>query len=135
MVSKPATVSSPPIGTVIEKRLSETQIQRARDAIRDLERRFPTSAETYPGRFDLQGRLYRNGNAPFVGQAAIRQALSSNNDAFTWSIQAVDVSAAGDLGFAYGTVEFKPAQKPASYLRIWKRATGSDWKVVLDLIG
>ena len=135
MVPKPATVSSPPIGTVIEKRLSEPQIQRARDAIRDLERRFPTSGETYPGRFDLQGRLYRNGSAPFVGQAAVTRALAVNKDAFTWSVQAVDVSGAGDLGFAYGTVQFKQAEKPASYLRIWKRVSNGEWKVVLDLIG
>jgi len=134
MAPKPATVSSPPIGTAIEKNLSKRQVEAARDTIRDLERRFPAGAETYPGRFDAQGRLYRDGSTPIVGQPAIRKSLTGNKDAFIWSMRGMDVSGSGDLGFAYGTVEFKTAQKPASYLRIWKRMPSGEWKVVLDLV-
>jgi len=69
-----------------------------------------------------------------VGVRSIRQALTNNNTLFTWKVQDAGVSAAGDLGYAYGSVDSKSAE-PINYLRIWKRPPKGDWKLALDLVG
>jgi ketosteroid isomerase-like protein len=51
-----------------------------------------------------------------------------------------DISASGDLGYTYGTFEFrsinkdgKPVIAHGKYTSIWKRQKDGSWKVVLDM--
>ena len=49
-----------------------------------------------------------------------------------------DVSESGDLGFTYGKVKIESKDgnmEKACYLRVWKRESGMNWKIVLDVIG
>jgi ketosteroid isomerase-like protein len=136
---KPASVESPRIRSDVEKRHPENEIQIARGALLDAERAFSANTETYSNVLASDARLYRNSSFPFVGQAAIRRALAENKGTFVWKVINADVSGSVDLGYAYGTAEFKPADtskaaERANYLRIWKRQPGGDWKVVLDLV-
>ena len=76
---------------------------------------------------------------PFAGQGPVRAALAEIKGTFTWRVADATVSSSLDLGYTYGTAEFRAADgaKPfeqANYLRIWKREAGSPWKVVVDLV-
>ena len=137
--AKPASVESPRIGSDVEQRHPENEIQAARGALLDAERAFSTSTETYLSVLAGDARVYRNNSFPFAGQAAIRRALADNKGTFVWKIINADASGSVDLGYTYGTAEFKPADtskavERVNYLRIWKRQAGGEWKVVLDLL-
>ncbi|MBI3950705.1 MAG: nuclear transport factor 2 family protein [Acidobacteria bacterium] len=55
----------------------------------------------------------------------------------TWQPTAAEVSRSGDLGCTYGTSEFKgngnESAESSSYVRIWRKRVGGQWKVVLDI--
>ena len=66
--------------------------------------------------------------------------LDDKNNHLTWTPVGGDISAAGDLGFTYGTFEFrskdkegKPAVDYGKYTSIWKLQKDGSWKVVLDM--
>jgi ketosteroid isomerase-like protein len=51
-----------------------------------------------------------------------------------------DISASGDLGYTYGTYEFRavgkdgnPVVEHGKYTSIWKKQRDGSWKVVLDM--
>ncbi len=136
---KPARVESPRIDREVKKTSSEKELQSARIALPEAERRFPTAAPAYASAFTPDGRLYRNGSVPFVNLAAIRTALVQRNGTFTWKLADAAISGSADLAYAYGTAVFKPsdASKPLenySYLRIRKRQRGGIRKVLVDLL-
>jgi ketosteroid isomerase-like protein len=84
------------------------------------------------------GRVYRDDAFPAVGREAARALLETKPGSLAWHPAKADVSRSGDLGYAYGTYEFKAADGKSSeagnYLRIWKRQADGHWKVVLDLL-
>jgi ketosteroid isomerase-like protein len=136
---KPSSVESSRIGTNVESSRSPNEIQFARGALLDSERGFPATSETYLSVFAPDARMYRNNNFPFVGPTALRRAVDERRGTFTWKVADAGVSSSLDLGYTYGTTEFRPidSSKPierANYLRIWKRQSGGAWKVVLDLL-
>jgi ketosteroid isomerase-like protein len=80
-------------------------------------------------------RLHRTG-ALARGNAAASVAAAAAGEQWTWAVQDARVSAAGDLGYAYGTWRSVPAKgEPVEgvFLRLWQRPAGGDWRVVLDL--
>jgi ketosteroid isomerase-like protein len=83
-------------------------------------------------------RLLRAGAPPVTGAASIRAALAAEALKLAWRPADGAVSRSGDLGYTYGTASFsREAGGPtrdAVYLRVWERAPGGDWKVVLDLL-
>ena len=66
----------------------------------------------------------------------MRAALSEQAGVLKWRPAKSDVSKAGDLGYTYGIAEFKTQggakTEYFNYVRIWKRQTQGEWKVVLD---
>jgi ketosteroid isomerase-like protein len=139
---KPTSVASPPIPADVQKPRSPKEVQSARGEVLDAERRFPVSSESYATVFAPDARLYRNDSFPIAGSTLIREALAASKGTFAWKPADIGVSASADLAYAYGTVDFTPADaaKPSqtnNYFRIWKRYPGSAgaWKVVLDLFG
>lgn len=81
-------------------------------------------------------RLMRNGRQPTAGRQAVQKALADERGLFTWEPIAAHVSAAGDLGYVYGTyqrVEGEATEK-GHYVRIWDRAPDGPWKLALDII-
>jgi ketosteroid isomerase-like protein len=80
-------------------------------------------------------RLHRPGTLA-RGNAAAAVAAAAAGEQWTWTVQDARVSAAGDLGYAYGAWRSVPAKgEPAEgvFLRLWQRPSGGDWRVVLDL--
>lgn len=66
--------------------------------------------------------------------------LDDKNNSLTWTPVGGDISASGDLGYTYGTYEFrskdkdgKPHVEHGKYTSIWKLRGDGSWKVVLDM--
>jgi ketosteroid isomerase-like protein len=66
--------------------------------------------------------------------------LDQKDNHLTWTPVGADISAAGDLGYTYGTYEFrtsdkdgKPVVDQGHYTSIWKKQKDGSWKVVLDM--
>ena len=134
---RPRSVQSPPVRGSVQKQRPQKEIEAAKTALLDLELRFPPTPQAALSGFDPAARLYRNGSFPFVGQTAVRKALSDVKGAFAWKVARLEVSGSADLAYAYGTADFKPAAasqpiEQSNFVRIWKKQNGV-WKVVLDL--
>jgi ketosteroid isomerase-like protein len=82
-----------------------------------------------------------NGAGMLQGKAEIANTmgfLDNRDNQLTWTPVGADVS--GDLGYTYGTFEFrsrdkegKPVVERGKYTSIWKRQKDGTWKVVLDM--
>jgi ketosteroid isomerase-like protein len=66
--------------------------------------------------------------------------LDDKNNSLTWAPVGADISASGDLGYTYGTFEFRSKDKDGNavvdhgkYTSIWKKQKDGNWKVVLDM--
>jgi ketosteroid isomerase-like protein len=84
-----------------------------------------------------------NGAAMLLGKEAISKTmgfLDVKDNHLTWTPVGADMSASGDLGYTYGTYEFrskdkagKPTIEHGKYTTIWKKQKDGSWKVVLDM--
>ncbi|MGA9388980.1 MAG: DUF4440 domain-containing protein [Candidatus Sulfotelmatobacter sp.] len=84
-----------------------------------------------------------NGAAIITGKINIAKTmgfLDDKNNHLTWRPVGADISAGGDLGYTYGTFEFraigkdgKPVVENGKYTSIWKKQRDGSWKVVLDM--
>jgi ketosteroid isomerase-like protein len=84
-----------------------------------------------------------NGAPLIQGKANIAKTmgfLDQKDNHLTWTPVGADISAAGDLGYTYGTYEFrskakdgKPVVNHGKYTSIWKKQKDGSWKVVLDM--
>ena len=66
--------------------------------------------------------------------------LDQKDNHLTWAPVGADISASGDLGYTYGTFEFRSKDKDGKtvvdhgkYTSIWKKQKDDSWKVVLDM--
>lgn len=80
--------------------------------------------------------------APFIlGKASIGKTMTFLDDKqnrLTWKPLGADIS--GDLGYTYGTFEFRSKDKNGNaviehgkYTSIWKKQKDGNWRVVLDM--
>jgi ketosteroid isomerase-like protein len=84
-----------------------------------------------------------NGAPPIQGKAEIAKTmgfLDDKNNSLTWTPAGGDISSSGDLGYTYGTYEFRSKDNEGKahveygkYTSIWKRQKDGSWKVVLDM--
>ena len=85
-------------------------------------------------------RLYRQGTYPVVGRESVAKAIKVLGELITWKPLKVDVAASGDLGYAYGSYEYRTKrtdEKPAEqghYARVWKRDPGGPWRIVFHVV-
>jgi ketosteroid isomerase-like protein len=84
-------------------------------------------------------RVLRDNSSPAVGKAAALAATSSKSGVLTWRPTTANISRSGDLGYTYGTYEFKPTSaseksEHGNYVRVWKRDARGHWKVVIDIL-
>jgi len=66
--------------------------------------------------------------------------LDDKNNHLTWTPVRADMAASGDLGYTYGTYEFrskdkdgKPTVEYGKYVSIWKKQKDGSWKVAMDM--
>jgi ketosteroid isomerase-like protein len=84
-----------------------------------------------------------NGGPIIQGKVNIAKGmgfLDQKDNHLTWTPVGADISASGDLGYTYGTYEFrskdkdgKPVVDHGKYTSIWKKQRDGSWKVVLDM--
>ncbi len=84
-----------------------------------------------------------NGAAIIHGKVEIAKGmgfLDDKNNQLIWTPVGADISSSGDLGYTYGTYEFrskdkegKPSVEYGKYTSIWKLQKDGSWKVVLDM--
>lgn len=89
-----------------------------------------------PEYFARDCRIHRSGNWPYTSMKVI-ETMQEDRQFYFEPVDA-DVSESGDLGYTYGKVKIESKDgnmEKASYLRVWKRETGMNWKIVLDVIG
>jgi ketosteroid isomerase-like protein len=83
-------------------------------------------------------------HAPIIqGKGNIAKAMGFLDDTsnhLTWTPVGADICSSGDLGYTYGTFEFRfigkdgqPAVEHGKYTSIWKKQRDGGWKVVLDM--
>lgn len=93
----------------------------------------------YLARVDDDTRLHRTNHMPIVGTQAIRLYLSTETSVPIWTPVAGEMSAAGDLGYAYGGYEYMTHSGDQSvvekgyYLHVWKRTSKDVWKLVAEV--
>jgi ketosteroid isomerase-like protein len=84
-----------------------------------------------------------NGHAAIQGKVEIVKTmgfLDDKNNRLTWTPVGADISSSGDLGYTWGTFEFRSKDKSGNpiidygkYTSIWKLQKDGTWKVVLDM--
>jgi ketosteroid isomerase-like protein len=80
-------------------------------------------------------RMLRADLAPVLSKQRALEVISSRLGTLSWRPALADVSASGDLGYTYGTFEFKSRGvlvEHGSYVRVWKKM-GRAWQIVMDV--
>ncbi len=96
-------------------------------------------AEAFISSADVGVRLYREGKFPTTLPEAIRETPEAKSGTTTWKLTDTGASRSGDLGYAYGTYEYRAQasdEKPSEhgqYVRLWKRGPDGRWRIVLDI--
>ncbi len=96
-------------------------------------------AEAFMASADGEVRIYRQNIFPTVGREHIRETAEAKSGVTSWKLTDAGVSRSGDLGYSYGTYEYRAKaadEKPSEqghYVRFWKRAPGQHWRIVLDI--
>lgn len=88
------------------------------------------------------GVLLRQNSFPVKGKELIRERFFSDSDSgytLTWQPMFADIAESGELGYTYGTYEFRtinpdgvPFVGRGTYVSIWKKDSLGNWKLVLD---
>ena len=118
------------------------------DTLRQLEADFMKAAadrgsQGYMSYYADDAAELPNGANIFQGKENIAKTmgfLDDKHNSLTWTPVYADMAASGDLGYTYGTYEFrskdndgKPAVSFGKYASIWKKQKDGSWKVVMDM--
>jgi ketosteroid isomerase-like protein len=120
---------------------AKSNVAQGRTLLLKLEGEFSAeSMKKGPGAFASylaeDARLLRANVEPAVGKNAAMTVVSARQGTLSWLAAAADISASGDLGYTYGTFDFKSGGtlvEHGSYVRVWKKRDGK-WKVVIDVM-
>jgi len=84
-----------------------------------------------------------DGADALIGRANIARTmrfLDDKNNRLTWAPVGADISASGDLGYTWGTYEFRSKGpdgvdrvEHGKYLTVWKKQPDGTWKVAVDM--
>jgi len=119
---------------------AETEKLLAADRELSLTSAVKGAVAAFHGHLAAHVRLLQDGAAPARGPAAAEAELGRHPGKLTWEPAGGGVAASGDLGYTYGTADLAPsapatgAPARSSYQRIWERAPGGGWKVVVDVM-
>lgn len=92
-------------------------------------------AAAYEARGASDLRLYRGGITPVSGRDAAIARARLPQETLAWTVEASEVSRAGDFGYTRGAyaVASQPAKAVGYYLRAWRREA-SGWRILLDVV-
>jgi ketosteroid isomerase-like protein len=115
-------------------------IASARQQLLGVERAFLATAATeslgraYGSRLSDEARVHRPDTMPVVGAALAEWSNTQKAQARGEPLFA-DVSASGDLGYAWGSYEKSGESPEAGYFaRVWKKDARGDWRIVMDTV-
>jgi ketosteroid isomerase-like protein len=140
---KPAPDVTFPAGNPGNKKQKNLETEAGRLALVKMEDEFSkhlaakTTVDAFLSYLADDVRLFRTGAFPAVGREAAGAMLAAKPGVLTWQVTKAEVSRSGDLGYSYGSYEFKAGDGKAesgNYLRIWKKQPDGKWKVMLDLL-
>jgi ketosteroid isomerase-like protein len=128
-------------------RVSADTLAREREALLRADREFSTmsvekGAVAAFAHFFAEDAVALPASAPPLhGRDAIVKAMSAGPpESLVWSPLDSGVSAAGDLGYTFGTYESrergadgKPRVAAGKYTSIWRKQRDGTWKIVLDI--
>jgi ketosteroid isomerase-like protein len=118
------------------------------DTLRQLEADFMKAAaergsEGYMSYYAQDAAELPNGADMLQGKETIAKTMSfldDKNNHLSWAPVYADMAASGDLGYTYGTFEFRSKDKDGKrtveygkYVSIWKKQKDGSWKVVMDM--
>lgn len=118
------------------------------DTLRQLEADFMKAAadrgaQGYMSYYAEDAAELPNGEAMLQGKENIAKTmgfLDQKDNHLTWTPVHADMAASGDLGYTYGTYEFrskdkdgKPTVEYGKYASIWKKQKDGSWKVAMDM--
>jgi ketosteroid isomerase-like protein len=98
------------------------------------------SANALLSRADEKIHMFRPEIAPLKGKKAVRELLTAKASLVQWRADKAAAARSGELGYVYGTFESKKNakdEKPPEqghFVRIWKRQSDGEWRIVLDII-
>lgn len=118
-------------------------VETNRAALLSIDRKFSQASEKKGARAAFSTyladdvRLFRDEKFPFIGKQAATAAIADLEGVLKWQPASAEVSAAGDMGYTYGSAEFKATGADKiqynNYVRIWKRQADGTWKIVIDV--
>jgi ketosteroid isomerase-like protein len=118
------------------------------NTLRDLEAEFMQAASErgtggYMAYYAEDAVELPDGSGILRGREAIAKTmgfLDDKKNQLTWTPLFADIAASGDLGYTYGTWEFRskdkggqPTVERGKYTTIWKKQKDGSWKVALDM--
>ena len=118
------------------------------DTLKQLEAEFMQAAATggsqgYMSYYADDAVEVPNGAPLIIGKPEIAKGmgfLDDPNNRLTWTPVGADISSSGDLGYTYGTFEFRSKDKDGKlhidygkYTSIWRLQKDGKWKVALDM--
>jgi ketosteroid isomerase-like protein len=127
------------------RKSSEADLAALRESLLGVEREFSKTVadkgalKAYTSYTADDVRVLREGKAPFVGkQAALASLGSGDGVKFTWQPAKSDIASSADMGYTYGTYEWKAADEKqnesGNYVHIWKRQLGGKWRLVMEVL-
>ncbi|HET6267594.1 MAG TPA: hypothetical protein VFG11_07740 [Acidobacteriota bacterium] len=135
---EPTSAAENPVFSDPEKRTTIQLNENEKGYFSDVQHKFSVmvlgggALDAYRNYADESVRLLRENQAPVSGKSAVLAARPSLETAWKWQWVGGEMAQSHDLGYEYGTGEFKNAK--ASYFRVWHKDGKGEWKIVLDLV-
>jgi len=140
--SYPARVVQFPLHDESVTGATNLDVVRARAALLKLEDEFSAlsvrkgSSSASDFYLAAEARMLRPNTAPAIDKNSCLVLVSGSVGTLTFKPENADVSASGDMGYAYGAFELRNHEvlvEHGSYVRVWKKQ-GRDWRVVIDVM-
>ena len=93
-------------------------------------------ASTYSSFLASNARMQLNGHLPTTNTDTIDVWIAHLDKTIEWKSSGAGAATSGDLGFTYGILEIPdtPIATKGQYVRIWRKQSGNDWKIVLEML-
>lgn len=142
--TSPQTLSFSNVKSKGTKNASVAEIEAGRGQIMSLEREFSKASvdkgtlKAYLAYASDEVRLLHEGKFPFTGRQAARAALEARMGKMSWKAEGSDVSSSLDVGYTYGSYDFKSADgkgdEQGYYVHVWKRYEDGKWRMVIEVL-
>jgi ketosteroid isomerase-like protein len=136
------------IVVLLSLNIARAQSSSGADTLRQLEADFMKAAaergsQGYMSYYAEDAVELPNGADMIQGKESIAKGMSfldQKDNHLTWTPVHADMAASGDLGYTFGTYEFrskdkdgKPTVEYGKYASVWKKQKDGSWKVVMDM--